>query len=54
MDSSDTILTQIHLEVLENSHSHVFAILVTAANGHLGLPSGINLKGLVLVADHSD
>ena len=33
----DTILVQIHSEVLENCHFHVFAILVTAADGHVGL-----------------
>ena len=47
-ETSDTILTLIHSEVLQNCNFHVYAILVTAANGHLGLPSGINLKKLYL------
>ena len=46
--TSDTILALIHAEVLQNCHFHVFASLVTVANGHLGLPSGIYLKGFYL------
>ena len=45
---SDTILALIHSEVLQNCPFHVFATLVTAANGHLGLSSGMYLKGFYL------
>ena len=44
----DTMLVRIQSEVLENCHFHVFLLLVTAADSHLGLPSHINLKGLHL------
>ena len=44
----DTVLAQIHSEVLEHCHFHVFAILVTAADSHLRSLGHINLKRLHL------
>ena len=42
---SDSMLYPIHLESLENCYFYVFAIF---SNGHLRLPSRINLEGLHL------
>ena len=41
-DRSDAMMYQLHSEALENCHFDVFAILVTATVGHLGLPSPLN------------
>ena len=53
---SDIKLNQIHSESLENCRFHIFAIFyfcnyyffVTAAVGHPGFPSRLNVKGLHL------
>ena len=47
-DRSDTMLYPIHAESLENRIFKFLLFLVTAAVGHLGLPSRINLKGFHL------
>ena len=47
-DLCATVLVLIHSEVLENCHFNVFTILATTADGHIGLPSQINLKQLHL------
>ena len=47
-DTSDKILAVIHSEVFRIVIFMFLLLLVIAANSHLGLPSGICLKGFYL------